>query len=693
MIVKPDPPPEEGAAPRVLQEKVALRWQELAVQSGTDLSGFDSTVSLQRRADWARSQGLQVGGALTRFSTKLQHSTESQLMTNVDYAARNGIYVVPEYVCVDEAQTGRRTRRDGLSRMTAILKRKLIDVLLVFKVSRLLRTGYKSFAYVQENVVDEGMRCISVTQGIDTKDAKSWKGLLYVHGLMDDMLLDTTADHVRAELKNLFEQGFVTGALTVGYRREEIPGAPLTNRGLPRTRPVIDEPVAELIHKVFEMVTEGATLKSALKYWLANGGPCDPRSTTGRMSKEAFRRLLSNPRMLGVFEFGRKKNVWSGKRDYCMQQDQPDQEVTVIRNPELQIVDAATFARVQERLAKKKTGVRGPRKEEPKHLWDYVTPCFFCASCSTPNNPVRFYQTGSGNHDVMICKNGDLCSCKTALRRDKAVPAVCRRLQELLLSNAGLTKSIFCKAHSLDKHGDEALNGQIDACKSRLQKISQRVEDLFELVGSGSQEHRADTKSNLLLAQADKAKCQTELAELQASANRDRHPLLPEDVDQILSNLSTLLDDAASGKLGEDVIHKAQSVFERLTGGQIMVHVEPRAGRKCPSVRGTFVPQLLRVIADQAGAVEREDRENGEVEVWLREPPFLDRWAQRAHELVDLENESYRTAAKRMREEDGVDINSGKVWQLRDRYYEMIGQPKPSTAYNGGQPRKPRKTD
>jgi hypothetical protein len=56
-----------------------------------------------------------------------------------------------------------------------------------------------------------------------------------------------------------------------------------------------------------------------------------------------------------------------------------------------------------------------------------------------------------------------------------------------------------------------------------------------------------------------------------------------------------------------------------------------------------------------------------EVEVWLRVPPFIDLWAARAYELVDVRGESYRSAAAIMNREDGLNINSGKVWQLRQR--------------------------
>ena len=69
-------------------------------------------------------------------------------------------------------------------------------------------------------------------------------------------------------------------------------GKPVTNRGLPRTVPEVDPKVAELIRKHARLHLDGMPLKEGWRRWLAARGPCDPRSTTGRMSYNAYR---SNP--------------------------------------------------------------------------------------------------------------------------------------------------------------------------------------------------------------------------------------------------------------------------------------------------------------------------------------------------------------------------------------------------------------
>ena len=211
-----------GGADEELARDAHKWWIDAAQKANIDLTGFNPDAPLAERIAWAIELGLEIAAVLARYSTKLQHSTAAQVQFNVEFAATHKIYAPPEYISVDEAAKGRRMRRDGLERTKFILKNCDVQMLLVFKISRLLRVAYKGFQFINEEVVEEGLRAISTSQGIDTRDEKTWRPLAYLHGMMDELLLETIADHSRASLKNLFQQGFSIGALTVGYRRVEI---------------------------------------------------------------------------------------------------------------------------------------------------------------------------------------------------------------------------------------------------------------------------------------------------------------------------------------------------------------------------------------------------------------------------------------------------------------------------------------
>ena len=179
-------------------------------------------------------------------------------------------------------------------------------------------------------------------------------------------------------------------------------------------------------------------------------------------------------------------------------------------------------------------------------------------------------------------------------------------------------------------------------------------------------------------AQLERATKQTERAQLKAILASESTVISPVQVQAVLSDLASLLEDGAAGKLGNDVIYRAAEAFRQLVSGRIMVQVQIRPGRKRTTVVGTFVPQLSKVtdmrLESPRPAIATATEE---VSVWLRQPPRVDALAPRVHQLIDVENRSFRDAAKVLQVE-GHKINSGVVYQIYARYYEMIGKPMPS---------------
>jgi len=670
------PIPEAGAVDSELSRQIDQWWRESAERSGIDLRGFDSSAPLEERIACALSIGLVIGLIYSRYSSKQQHSTDDQVRTCVQHAAAKGIYCPPEYVSADEGQRGYYTRRLGLDRTLLILKHTAASVLLVFKASRLYRQAFKGYALIQQEVVEEGYRAISVTQGIDTADTKAWKMLFQVHGMVDDMVVEATADHVRAGLKGLFSRGYTVGALPIGYRRKELPSGPLTNRGLPRTVPEIDPEVARQIVEHFEAIRGGMPLKRGWQKWVADGGPADPRSTKGYLSYPAYRRMLSRTAYTGRWEFGRTRNEFSTKRDYSRQLPQPESEVEVVLCEELRIVDDELFYAVQERLATFVRGPRGPRKEKSLQLWDMVVDLFWCARCNE-----RFYQAGANGHG-MQCKNGDLCPCRTTVRRKEATKAVCDAIAERIRDDAELIEQVACRAQEIDGGDAEQTQGELSNLERKITSTSRKIEDLYELAGQGSDADRKEVMGKIRSVQAERSVIQHAAAELRRSLTATQAVISPEAVRQILTEFTELLELAATGKLGGDAVYKAAEVFRTLVGGRIEVHVESRPGRKRTNVRGMFWPNVFLAVETAVGC-PKSDTEPTQATVWLRKPPRLDALAEPVHELIDNQGLSYREAAKTLQAR-GHDVNSGNVWYCYRRWYEMQNKPVPDVPYNNG---------
>jgi site-specific DNA recombinase len=672
--------PDAGAASHEQRCQANTAWLKAALLAGVDTANYPVSGSLADRLTWAKTQNLEIGLVLSRYSSKLGHSTSAQIIECVQGAAARRIFIPAEYLCVDEGVTGRKSRRDGLERAKLILGAKLVRVILVYKVSRLFRVGYKGFAFVQEEVVDEGLRAISVSQAIDTRDEKTWKMLMYLHGLSDEMLLGTIADHVRAGQKQLFQQGYTVGAVPVGYRRVEVRGARPTNLGQPRTMPAVDAEQARHILAAFQDVQSGMPVRRAWKKYRAAGGTSDPRAKGRPMSYNAFRRMLSNRRYTGMWAFGRKRNVWSNKRDGVRQVEQPDTEIVVVSSEELRIVDEETFAAVQAILADRKQRSRAPKRIKEKiALVDLVTDLFVCQECRE-----RFYQAGSDG-SWMRCKNADLCPRKGIVKRQEAVRAVCGQLADSILQDRDLVADVIERSMAVDGDGDQELESQVRFLQRQIAQRNAKVADLADLAGQGSDDDRATLKAKIRATQADLAAFVAARTRLERQiACRQR--LRPDDARQVLDDLKSLLLQAADGELGEQAVYRALAVFKALTGGQIAVDIRQRPARKQTVVQATFKLHLLHAVSNATGVATDARLPPTTIQVWLRPPPKSDQLAERVHQLIDVERRSYRDAAKVLQAE-GHQVNSGNVWTIYRRYYEMRGLPVPERPYNNGHPR------
>lgn len=257
------------------QKQVAQKtWMTEAVKQGIDVSGFDPRISFIARLQWALSKGLKIAALYARYSSKKQGSTEDQLRSCAEHAARNRIYVDPELIAVDEAVSGRKSHRVGFERVKEMLIHTPANVLITYSTSRLMRRGYAAHKFLQEEIVDQNLRAIAVTEQLDT-DQEDWDFKTGFYSIRDDQFIKTLAKAVRNGQIGLHDNGYITGAIPVGFMGVDDPNAPTTRRGLPRRKLAVDPDQATIIVRAFERVAEGMSLSQAYKLYRAEGGKCD----------------------------------------------------------------------------------------------------------------------------------------------------------------------------------------------------------------------------------------------------------------------------------------------------------------------------------------------------------------------------------------------------------------------------------
>ena len=239
-------------------------------------------------------------------SSKLQHSTNAQVQHNVEYAARHGQTRPPEFICVDEAGKGAPSSAGtAWSEPRRSVKSRLRTAFCSCSTLCLLRTGYRSFQFVNEDVVDVGFEGRSATsQGIDTRDEKIWEGP-DVFARHDGRKCSSIPLPITAGLglKTLFQARLYhrghSGWFTV---LAEFPGAPAS---LTACLPLHDAAgrsgrPPKLIQQHYEWIRDGMTIREGWRRWVGcRATPCYiPLDARLLMSCQGYRRMLSNPHLL-----------------------------------------------------------------------------------------------------------------------------------------------------------------------------------------------------------------------------------------------------------------------------------------------------------------------------------------------------------------------------------------------------------
>jgi DNA invertase Pin-like site-specific DNA recombinase len=674
--------PSDGSASPEQQASASRWWTETASKCGVDLSSFDASAVLAVRLAWAAAAGLAIGTVCTRFSTKFQDSTEDQIRACVDWAAKNQIFIPPEFLCVDEAVKGRKQNRPGLNRARGILKNRHATVIVMFKLSRMFRIAHQANRFLQEEIYEQGLRGISVTQGIDTAK-KDWRLHAGVIGIMDEEMLYAVADHVRAGQIGMFLKGWTVGAIGIGYTPVEVPGASRTKRGLPRTMPSVHRDHGAMVRLHFELVGDGMPLVDGVRKWRADGGPVDPRAKPGPISEEAYRRMLSRIEYTGLWKFGRKRNKWLSSADTLCQEVAPAEEVVTRQCEELRIVSDELFWKVQAILEENKHGPR-PKRTKVHSVADLVVGVFSCGICGE-----KFKRAG-GTCVHMHCPHID-CPARAMVVREDAVAAICTVLAKAMISEPVLVDTVMGSFSVLTD--TSSVDDMITSSERRLQQLLNKIRDLEELVGEGSDEDRDRRKAQIVAAQNERQRVQTNIAALnrQRSGGREK-PLTRSDVVGQIDDLHRLLDDTASGKLGADVVGVAATLFRRLVGRRVIIHAERRPGRARFTVKATFTPNIAATCVEKLGAMT--PLVAGPVEqpitVTIKKVPRVDEIADEVQTLYDVDKKSFTAINTMLEAKYGEKIGPGNCCAAYRRYYEIRNLPLPAPRGKVGRPRKHR---
>ena len=595
--------PCPGPEPRRTLKEHVQRRRALRVETAREIEELAARFHDQL----PRNQAEAIGAIYARYSSRFQASIGDQVRTCFEDALRRKIFVPLEHVYFDLATRGAKREREGLAALQTTIDAKAVKVLLVLSTNRLHRKTHRALQFVEEEVVERGLRAIFVKTGIDTADVERWKLMMNFHAMMDEFVVSMYAGNVRAAHEGLFDRLMVFGTITFGYAGEPIPGE-FTKQKKPRRRLVVDPVSSRGVVQIFHwFVDDRLKIDEIVRRLNADTHfPLSPRCLSGAWSHRALHHLLSNPRYTGFWEYGKTQTVWQSKKDYAKQElrDEPLRSAQV---EELRIVPDALWHAAQVRLGEIAETAAGRRPLDGNHRTRprLLNGLFYCPVHDRPLT-VRGgqgYYLGCPECQVLPDEDRAIFS---HLPRVLALQLTCRTLAERVRGDSDLVAAVISACQAEAARAQRPDLSELDDLHHRCDGLNRRI--TFVLRNGGESEddqHEAE----VTLKELRRERNTVRLAISRQEEARDRPVGVPteDEVRSLLAELSTVLESAATGDLEQEVA-EVRELVELLTGGRIDMEQQGERTQHRGWLRGRFQFRLLPYLVARASGAEPAGR-------------------------------------------------------------------------------------
>lgn len=613
------------ARKKVRRTREDIRREQKALLEKTRRE-IDAIVA-EFHAKLPRERAQSVGAIYARYSSRFQDSIADQVRTLFEAALQRGIFIPREHVFFDLAVRGWKDQRPGLTELRRAIKEKTFQVFLVFTTSRLFRRTYKALQFVEEELVDHGIRGIFVKSNLDTADGENWRTTFQLFAAMDEAMVRMYGAHVQAAHEGLFIRRMVCTSLPLGFTGEEIPGE-FTKRNLPRRRIIIDPEMAPWIAKIFRWyVIDGKSMDEIAR--LLNDdddAPAPSKSLTGLWTHKLVRDHLMNAAYRGFWCYGANETKWLGGKDYACQVPRL-QPLKSGQFEELRIISDELWYRAQQLIAVERanSGRRCKNGSRPRVLRGL----FICPEHG------RQLVVGGPQGRVLHCP---LCRAVVAekrplfthLNRKLALDITCSTLAQIVRADESLVDEIIAACQDATEAAQKPDLGEIARLRARSGKLSSSID--FNRRNPGETEEEQRQTEQIL---RDLRRQQHEvLAELAIHEAADSHVVrVPEreEVVAMLDQFENLLASAASAQTDEEM-RSARRIIDELTGGRIELYQIGERKKGHGWLQGRFRTNVVSVAMGKLTGVQfaPDDCQKLEVVIDYRRPLLIDEQSEEA---------------------------------------------------------------
>jgi site-specific DNA recombinase len=585
-------------------------------------------------AQFPRHKASATGIAYARYSTDFQHSIGDQIRTIFEEAIKKGIFIPREYVFFDTAVRGCKERRPGLDPVRDLLRRKAAQVLLVFTTNRLFRTLYKCMKFVQEEVVERGLRCIFVKSIIDTAEGNRWRLPLQIHALVDELGGSAYAENIRAAHEGQFLKKWVVYTIPFGYTGKEIPG-PVTRRQRPRREYTIDPITADWVRLIFHwFVHDRLSLTRIIERLNERKAPLGPMSNGEYWTHMAVRYVLTNPCYRGWWAYGKGQNIWQSQKDYTKRvlRDKPLREAQF---EDLRLVSDEVWYRAQELLAAMPQRHAG---RKPKDGNMAIRPRLLngLLFCKTHDRPLRV--GGNHGHHMYCPECRNLPKARrplyTYLNRALALQLICKGLAEQIRQDHGLVRDIVAACQkTVLQHNTQGDSRRLEDRKARLEKMDRQIRFILDNPGDTEMDQK-ESASRLRECRAERATAARDVAELQALARQPRRLPTEAEVIQLVADLEKVLLEAARAEVPENA-GTLRQILELVTGGRIEIEQMGKRRAQRGWLRARFQLQLYPVLSQRLDVNLPDNAPEKEIVLDIRESTVAEEHIDQIKELYE----------------------------------------------------------
>jgi hypothetical protein len=481
---------------------------------------------------------------------------------------------------------------------------------------------------------------------------------------------EDTAERVRGAQEGRVLDGCGSaGDQPYGYGSEYAdPASALNYRGRgpkPKKVVVIDETSAKVVQEIFARFVRGQSI-SAIVRWLTSIQDTIPRIGKGDWHHQHVRRILTNPKYIGTWVYGKTTTVYDGHGKKKQVHARPDQQVTSVQRPQLRIIDQAMWDKAQERLLEllnvygmKATGKkRGPAQHYrllyPKTLLNGLVVCGRCGS--------RLVIQQGGNKR-MGCPKHRSGTCKMSARvpYEKAEGMVLSLLESLLSSYPEWIEKAALHVASELKRLAQTMPQELNATRAQAREVEQQVDNLVLALAKGMDTPSVREKLNELEGQ--KLTLSAKLAELETTQSA---PMQMPDEAWIFNQLKDL-----AGALKETVSTDSRPI-RQILGPIVAEEVKPPKKKRgyirlrfkldgWAAVMQVMDGKLPQALQDLIAPQDPKALASGEFTLELGAPSSLDKWGPQIVKWRE-ENVPWNEIARR------TGMSPGNAWSAWERF-------------------------